>query len=87
MSGIVHPSSVAPKSTLFRTLQSALALAETAGVARTIFLGIVEPLWRRRRAVFRFSGGSGIANELFVAGIAVSTRRTSNRRGQLEAHP
>jgi hypothetical protein len=35
------------KTTLFRTPQSALALAETAGVAPTLFRGIVEPFWRR----------------------------------------
>ncbi len=33
------------KTTLFRTLQSGPGRAETAGVARTHFRGIVEPVW------------------------------------------
>ncbi len=41
-----------PKTTLFRTLQSALSLAEIAGVAPTLFRGIVEPLWRPVFATF-----------------------------------
>jgi hypothetical protein len=56
-----HRSTQGPlvlETTVFRTLQSALALAETAGVARPLFRAIVEPLWRRRRAIFRFSSSS-----------------------------
>jgi hypothetical protein len=36
---------------VFRTLQSAFALAETAGVAHAVFRRIVEPLWRGRTAI------------------------------------
>src|SRR5258708_286049 len=34
-----------PESVLFGTLQSAFAPAETAGVGRPLFRGIVEPAW------------------------------------------
>jgi len=74
MSGIVHPSSVAPKSTLFRTLQSALALAETAGVARPLFRGLSNPA-AASYGDFPVFWRVSIPKELCVAEIAVSTHR------------
>src|SRR6266851_6313016 len=51
MSGIVHPSSVAPKSTLFRTLTARFWWRDESTACRWHFVGLFGP---RFRNVFRF---------------------------------
>ena len=57
LSWIVHLSSVAPKSTLFRTLQPVGVRVESAEFACALFLGIVEPFAVAAERFYSFEGG------------------------------